>query len=137
MLPLTCKGEFITGVDAVPPCVEREDVVRFLVDMKKILCREGSLLLVERRKNLQFLATLGYTIDDARMVLLSLSVRDYSSGPELDHNPDLPGDIWLFGYFVDEPEIYIKVKLLTGESQRVVCISFHEAKWPLPYPFKE
>ncbi len=131
------KGEFIAGVDRVTSITTREDLVRFLVDMKKILARENSLLLVERQKNLQFLASLGYTINDAKMVLLNLSVKDYSAGPESDHNPSFPGYIWLFGYRVDGEELYIKIKLITGQFQRVVCISFHEAKWALLYPFKE
>lgn len=131
------KGEFIAGVDIVPSFTAKEDVVLFLVDMKKTLSRENSLLLVERHKNLQFLATLGHTIDDATMILLSLSVNNYSAGSELDHNPNFPRYIWLFGYLVDGLELYIKIKLSTGQCQQVVCISFHEAEWPLQYPFKE
>ncbi|NMB20609.1 MAG: type II toxin-antitoxin system MqsR family toxin [Firmicutes bacterium] len=116
--------------------IKKEDVVHFLVDMKTILSRENSLLLVERRKNLQFLAASGHTIDDARMILFSLSTKNYSDGPQPDHDSKFPGDIWIFGCLVDGLELYIKMKLVTGEFHQVICISFHEAQWPLTYPFK-
>ncbi len=92
--------------------------------------------MANRQKNLQFLATFGYTIDDAKRILFSLGSKDYSSGPETNRNPNFPGDIWVFGCNVDEVKLYIKIKLIVGECQQVVCISFHEAEWPLRYPFK-
>ena len=119
----------------MPPCTP-EDVLSFLIEMKKTLSRPNSLQMVRRIKNMQALAEIGYTKDDVRDVLYSLMVEDYYSGPEKDHDSNFPGDIWKFGKIVDKDEFYIKLKLLKSDKQIVVCLSFHKAKYPISYPFK-
>jgi len=79
---------------------------------------------------------LGLTKHNRREAILGLTVLDYSSGPELDH--DRPGVVWIFGTTIRSIEIYIKIKIVEGEFRdQAVCLSFHPAESPLDYPFRE
>lgn len=64
-----------------------------------------------------------------------LTVNDYVSGPEPDNNPKYRGDVWLFGTTVENLNLYIMLTL--RDCGQVVCISFHEAQWPMKHPFKD
>lgn len=137
MLKYNQRGNYAIGAGPVAVCANREDVVRFLLDMKKTLSQKDSLQLVQRKTNLQTLTSLGYTVDDVKMILFNLGVTDYSSGPEPDDNPNYSGDVWVFGATIDTIDLYIKLKLINCGQKQVLCLSFHHAKWPLNYPFKK
>jgi len=55
----------------------------------------------------------------------------------MDDNKKIGGVLFMFGQFilppiVDAPlEVYIKLKI----KKRVVCMSFHDAEFPLDYPY--
>ena len=75
-------------------------------------------------------------MDDVKREMSSLSVMDYCSGPVSD--PEIRGELWIFGKTISDKEVYIKLKLWgdkTGMGLRV--LSFHWAEKPLIYPFKE
>jgi hypothetical protein len=66
---------------------------------------------------------------------MTLSVKDYCEGPEPDR--DRPSDIWVFGKHIGGKEIYIKLKIAqVGQEKIAKCLSFHEANFPLCYPFE-
>ena len=105
----------------------------FLSEVKRIIPKGFDL--VDRRENLEELASLGITKRDCRQIVLSLSVEDYCKGPENDR--DRPGYVWTFGHRLEGEDIYIKLKIIKVEEEEMVkCISFHKAKHPLEYPFK-
>jgi len=63
-------------------------------------------------------------------------ISDYHAGPLPDR--DKPGEVWIFGKRIEENEVYIKLKIAHADREKIAkCISFHTAKKPLFYPFRE
>lgn len=141
---ITVKEEYVLlGVDRLPvscekPCIDRkQQVIAFLVEIKKIMSNKNSFQLIDRHKNLKTIAALGYTIDDVRMELFELTVCNYVKEPEPDRDPRYSGEFWFFGTTIDDTNLYIKLKITNTGSKSVLCLSFHEEKWPQRFPFKE
>lgn len=85
---------------------------------------------------MQALAELGLTKQDRKNEILSLSVTDYCSGPEPDM--DKPGHVWMFGKQINGRNVYIKLKIAHAGGIKIAkCLSFHAAKFPLCFPYKE
>jgi hypothetical protein len=79
-----------------------------------------------RIQNQNTLATLGITAKHAFDVMLSLSDKDYYSGPDPDW--DRPGEppLWVFKKMIQNEQIYIKFKIINkGEDKHLLVISFH------------
>ena len=108
----------------------------FLKEFKLIATTNGGLWLEPRAAKNPSILMLGLTVKTVKLEILSLSVVNYSSGPVLDR--DRPGDLWVFGKEINGHEIYIKLKIATINDKKIAkCISFHEAEFPLRYPFKK
>lgn len=70
------------------------------------------------------------------MKLMTLSVADYCEGPKPDK--DRPGDVWVFGKQIGGKEVYIKLKIAQVRQEKIAkCLSFHAAKYPLGFPFRD
>jgi hypothetical protein len=117
-----------------------ENIVAQFLKQFKVLAQRR-LYVSPREVNIQSLIDMGLTFEDRRNLILSLSVEDYSCGPDQDLVQ--VGDIWVFGKVVNGVEVYIKLKLVeyrpVGTStivRQAKCISFHAAKGSLPYPLK-
>ncbi len=90
------------------------------------------------------LEQLGYTKNEFKNIMRSLTKKDYVSGPnsvELDKDNKWhiqQGDLFIFGY--DDPktnkEIYIKF-VIDEETNNISILSFHESDSDLNYFFKE
>ena len=107
----------------------------FLVEFKKIMTKGRGLDLVNRRENIDTLAKMGLTKKNLIEEIMTLSVKNYCQGPEPDR--DRPGDIWVFGKHIGGGEIYIKLKIAqVGKEMVAKCLSFHEANFPLCYPYR-
>lgn len=110
-----------------------EEAEELLLDIQEKI-RHGFLFLRNKEKNAQTLARLGLTASHAKRIIEGLTVADYVSGPEADLTyPDKY--VAVFGKQVDVEEVYIKVSV-GPEGLPVVCLSFHEAAWPMTYQFK-
>lgn len=112
-----------------------------LLQIKKIISESPQqfILLSHREKNERTLLKLGFTPSNARDEILKLNYKDYLDGPEDNVSEDGPkkGHIWKFGKSINGIEIYIKMHLVpTKYDTQCVCISFHEAEFPLHYPLK-
>ena len=102
------------------------DIVEYLTNVKKLLSA-GKYDFVPRRKNMQALAQYGFTITDAKNVILGLTVGDYFKGPKQDHDPNRPGAIWEFKKKIDGIQFYIKIKIVQENREDILkCIGFHE-----------
>lgn len=89
-----------------------------------------------RAKNLQAMVELGIDLDQTLEEIYNhITWQDYVSGPEDDnHNPIIPGPVWVFGMELEEIECYLKFQV---KSSRIIFwISVHPAKYPLNYPYK-
>ncbi|MEE3447354.1 MAG: toxin [Bacteroidales bacterium] len=115
--------------------ITKEDVERFLRSMKNKIEIFGIRYRDDREKNLQALLDLGIRPNDRTNIVKQLQAEDYSSGPVTD-TLNKGNDLWIFGKYIKESEIYIKITL-GFPNNNVVCISFHIAEKPMSYPFKE
>lgn len=94
----------------------------------------GIIYRDDRGKNQRALEELEIVPSYRKVVIESLTVSDYVTGPVVDTLNKL-GEMWVFGKDVKEREVYIKIMIIEGGSQ-TICISFHLAETPLKYPFK-
>lgn len=112
----------------------RHQVVLFLHLMK--VAANEQFVFVGRRVNLETLAQLGITRQQAQDLVMGLTPDDYVSGPSPDHkHPGL--EMWVFGLHVDANEVYTKVQVVVGPPTRCVCVSFHASDFPMLYPFRK
>lgn len=110
-------------------------VESFLKDFKEKLLIWDVLFLDIRNKNFETLILLEISPDIRKSILLNLNFSNYSQGPLLDKLNNLK-EMWVFGVFIKNIEIYIKISL--GEfASSVICISFHIAEFKMNYPFKK
>ncbi len=88
-------------------------------------------------KTRAFLRSIEYRDIDVYRTVRGLELVDYSRGPLRD-DKGRPRDLWVFGRYVKEYEVYIKLAVYLSKNEvRAVCVSFHEAQWPLAYPYKK
>lgn len=113
----------------------RGQIHSFLMTFKAAASKNG-VYCIDRRDHINALSELGLTKLEREEILLSLSVSDYCDGPKPDR--DLPGDLWEFGKVVDEKMVYIKLKVaVDGRQILAKCISFHEAKHTMDFPYQK
>jgi hypothetical protein len=116
--------------------VNQKNITQFLVEFKKMISTGQNFYFIGRPENNSAFISLGLTWSIFIKELLGLSVVDYSTGPDPDR--DIPGDIWVFGKEINGHEVYIKLRLFyDGSEKKAKCISFHEADYPIKYPFRK
>lgn len=103
--------------------------------IKDIQNRRNQWQLSSRPKNLQTLSELGIDKDIAFDKIYNLlTLEKYVSGPIADdHNPPIPGNIWIFGLDIDNTSCYLKFQ--DRPNGVVLWISLHEAEYPLHFPY--
>ena len=110
----------------------RKQILNFLDRFKRRANQEG-IHLQDRKKNLDSLAKLGLSIEDAEEIMLALTEDEYVSGPENDADGS-EGEVWVFGASIEGCILYIKLKL---DKIRSKCISFHKAERSLDFPLRK
>jgi hypothetical protein len=104
---------------------KRDDILYFLRDLKECI-GENRFYVTDRVKNQEALIELGLTERIREDEIYSLTLSNYCSGPEQDH--DRPGSVWIFGKKIDGVEVYIKLKIFNIKgTDQAKCISFHIA----------
>ena len=100
-------------------------ILQYIAKVKKLVS-SGLWTLVPRKKNLDSLSNLGLTIQDVKNELLSLELKDYQRGPEVDYS--YSGDIWIFKRNIGNTQLYIKLKIdIANDGTEILkCLSFHE-----------
>ncbi|MEI8084888.1 MAG: toxin [Paludibacter sp.] len=112
----------------------KDEVERYLKELKFKAGWSGILILDDRSKNAQTLHDLELSPNKRKEIILDLKPEDYSEGPlEEKMRGMLP--MWVFGKTVKGAEIYIKVTMGIP-NREVICISFHIAEHPIVYPLK-
>ncbi|HET6254965.1 MAG TPA: hypothetical protein VFE32_12870 [Puia sp.] len=112
----------------------KEEVRAFLADFHQKMKIWEIRVRDDRGKNTQALYNLELSPLQRIKVIEALTVIDYSEGPKTD---TLSGGspLWIFSKKVKDKMIYIKVSVGLPERP-VICISFHEAEYEMPLPFK-
>lgn len=119
-----------------------QEVQRIIEQIKEMI-KDDKCLLWPVRKNNNFLREIGWLNSHAlEYVCDNLCYQNYSSGPEKNKSKTGgdQGFIWVFGICLEEYkniEVYIKFHIKTNsENEPLVCMSFHEAEYPMTYPLK-
>lgn len=112
----------------------KEEVEAFLEQFKIKVSIWGIIFLDNREKNAQTLLNLNISRLERLNIINSIKVEDYSQGPIIDALNDY-GEMWVFGKDVKGVEIYIKITI-GKPNLKSICISFHQAEYPMSYPLK-
>ena len=123
--------------------VTKSDVEQYLSDVFAAV-NAGRYQKSPRQKNQDIYMDYVFTEEDAKKVILSLTVYDFSDAVKNDH-PQHPEEIlYIFGKDInlmprygdseEKVSLYIKFNKLT--NQYVIVISFHKQEYPLTYKFK-
>ena len=123
--------------------VTKSDVEQYLSDVF-VAVNAGRYQIPPRQKNQDIYMDYVFTEEDAKKVILSLTVYDFSDAVKNDH-PQHPEEIlYIFGKDInlmprygdseEKVSLYIKFNKLT--NQYVIVISFHKQEYPLTYKFK-
>ncbi len=99
-------------------------VLQYIAKVKELVS-SGCWTFIPRKKNLDSLSNMGLSVQDVKNELLSLEMRNYKSGPELDYS--YSGEVWIFSRLVGNAEFYIKLKIDVANdgTQILKCLSFH------------
>lgn len=119
--------------------VTQEEVHIFLNKFKQLAKTPDRLILLRKypgSKNLECILELGITERKAKEIVLGLSVKDYSKGPEEDRDRE-GQEIWVFCPYFESRAIYVKVVISKTEDgyERPKILSFHFPEYPLKKPF--
>jgi hypothetical protein len=97
---------------------------RILADMRAALDAK-KIVFEDRMKNLDALAKLGLTKEDAYDEIYELSPDNYISGPSIDRDFPTEDKFWVFKKIVIGHLMYIKFKIVYLEDGRIKIVSFH------------
>ena len=102
-------------------------VEEILKCVKKAIKNKNCELLVygTRRKNLESLAKIGLTIEDAYDEMKELTYKNYVSGPVTDRDYPASDQLWIFNKKIAEEMFYIKFKIVRLNDNQLKVISFH------------
>ncbi len=97
------------------------------------------IYIVPREKNDADIAKLGITKLQAKKIIAGIRIKDYCCGPDDDHDEKLgrTEDVWVFRRVYEGKEIYIKLKVTSGNNPFAKCLSFHLAEHPMEAKFSE
>lgn len=119
--------------------VNKEYVSDFLNKVHEILDSEYfdiqlNFTLSKRDKNSDFLFNYDIDINEVPEIINSLEISNFSECI----TDDITGeDLFVFGKYIDNTEVYIKIRIEYYLLKKVICISFHAAEYDMIYPFKE
>lgn len=123
--------------------VTKSDVEQYLSDVFAAV-NAGRYQISPRQKNQDIYMDYVFTEEDAKKVILSLTVYDFSDAVQNDH-PQHPEEIlYIFGkdinlmprYGDSEEKVSLYIKFNKLINQYVIVISFHKQEYPLTYKFK-
>lgn len=121
-------------------------VKAFLEELKEILGDEdfdidNNLLIIRSRKDeIEYstnytLVDLEYDSFDVVERLKELTVAEYSE-TLIDKDDDKPPLLFVFGKDINAKLVYIKLKIKGETEKKVLCLSFHYAKYDMKFPYK-
>lgn len=115
-----------------------EEAQKLLDEIQEEIRKYDLIFLNEPRKdgttkNADTLAKLAITSKIQREIINNLTAEDYVGGPEDDHKSWRT--IAVFG--TDYNGFWLYIKFSVGfDGTAVICISFHEAEYPMKFKFK-
>lgn len=129
----------------VPIRSEKKAVREFLEELREVLNKEDfsvedNLILIKSSKDeicystSYTMADLEYDAFDVADRLKELTLQEYSE-TLMDKDDDKPPLLFVFGKDINGRQVYIKLKIKTNTAKRVLCLSFHYAKYEMTFPY--
>ena len=130
----------------IPIQSQKTAVKAFLEDLKEVLGDgdfdiDKNLLIIRSRKDeIEYstnytLVDLEYDSFDVVERLKELTVAEYSE-TLIDKDDDKPPLLFVFGKDINAKLVYIKLKIKGETDKKVLCLSFHYAKYDMKFPYK-
>ena len=130
----------------IPIQSDKKVIKAFLEELKEILGDEDfdidkNLLIIRSRKDeIEYstnytLVDLEYDSFDVVERLKELTVAEYSE-TLIDKDDDKPPLLFVFGKDINNKLVYIKLKIKGETDKKVLCLSFHYAKYDMKFPYK-
>ena len=126
--------------------IDRNDVEQYLSEVKEAINNDRYRLDLNTNRQDNIDLFLTYVIDEAKAkeILLSLTVTDFSSVVQNEHQGYEHEKLYIFGKEVsllerigmEEKIVPIYIKFNKLENSYVIVISFHEQHYPLVYCFR-
>ena len=123
--------------------VSKLNVEEYLSDVFAAV-NAGRYQISPRQKNQDIYMDYVFTEEDAKKVILSLTVYDFSEAVQNEHPQHSDEILYIFGKDInlmprdgdseEKVSLYIKFNKLT--NQYVIVISFHKQEYPLSYKFR-
>lgn len=123
--------------------VSKSNVEEYLSDVF-VAVNAGRYQISPRQKNQDIYMDYVFTEEDAKKVILSLTVYDFSEAVQNEHPQHSDEILYIFGKDIslmprygdseEKVSLYIKFNKLT--NQYVIVISFHKQEYPLSYKFR-
>ena len=140
-MEIICIVEVITI--KIPVRSEKKDVKAFLEELKEILNAkefniDNDLMIVKSNKDEIEYSTgylmldLDYDALDVVERLKELTIAEYSE-TLVDKDDDKPPLLFVFGKDINSRLVYIKLKIKGEQTKRVLCLSFHYAKYDMVF----
>lgn len=122
------------------PLSNKSAIKAFLSQVCEKMNKINGFQFIDREKNLNSIYKHGLTIDMAKTYIKDLEVEHYWKGPEPDDKDINNYDWWFFARWINTPLgktlFYIKIRIETRGREQVICLSFHEADYPIIFPYK-
>ena len=119
-----------------------EEIEAFLNEFKTKSKVFGINYAIDKKENEQTLLDLEMRASDRSKYLYELTPQNYYQGPGKNNYSDEEGDVWMFGIGIKKKRskriipIYIKIYITRRNGEANFCISFHEAKFDMVFPYK-
>ena len=125
---------------------EKKAVEAFLKELKEVLEDkdfdiDNNLIMIKSKKDQIEYSTnyamtdLEYDSSDIVERLKELTIDEYSE-TLFDKDDDKPPLLFVFGKDINSRLVYIKLKIKGETTKKVLCLSFHYAKYDMKFPYK-
>ena len=127
--------------------ISKRDVGTFINELRELVNNErfdidSDFIFINSSKNEEdyqystcfTLLDLEYDAYDVLDRLLELKVEEYSESV-LDKDNNDPLWLHVFGKEINNRLIYIKLKIRSSGNKQIVCVSFHNAKNNMSFPY--
>ena len=125
---------------------KKREVLAFLDELKRILGKkdfniDSDLILIKKKKPQDeehstpyTLLDLDYDSWDVAERLKELTAAEYSE-TKIDKDDFNPPLLFVFGKYINNNLVYIKLKIKGNPRRHILCVSFHYARNPMKFPY--
>ena len=130
----------------IPIRSDKKVVTAFLEELHEVLTAEDfniadNMIIIKSNKDEVKYSTrftmldLNYDSEDIIERLKELTISEYSE-TLIGRDDDKPPLLFVFGKDVNGRLVYIKLKIKGQIKKKVLCLSFHYAKYDMAFPYK-